>query len=329
MAFILNYAGWRISDFPPDAAEVLICDTDIGAVWIVTPQTVTVPAAEGPPVPARSTFTAPAYPSFPATGGHRLPPPPSPLPLPFSRHLRFVDLEFAEGAVSFALDHRRAALPSEQSREVYNPVRDLLDEELPAGVRLVGEEHPDGSVTGEVRGLERLAEVFERALFRQFVRQSCAARDWLDAEKLAAERPGGGGRRDPDGLIDIPEFGLGKRAEAFHRLFAHRDREERVSILPGRALVVPLPALDGGHRWYAWETMEDDHATYLFRPADPDARDRMLAWTQMPGAKRRDLLDDKNLQAELGYARRVMHHDGGEQQLGRWWAHLCRVLASS
>lgn len=100
----------------------------------------------------------------------------------------------------------------------------------------------------------------------------------------------------------------------------------RVSIAPWRALVIPLRAHDGGPRWYAWETVEDDHATYLFRPRDDDARDRMLAWTQAPGARRGELLRDEALQAELGYVRRVMHRDGGGRPLGTWWPRLCRAV---
>ncbi len=339
VAVVLNYAGWRMGDFLNEPVDVEVCPTEAGMVWIVTPQAVPTPLADTPTPPRRMPPAAVAVDLSSWPGGgysegavnsgsqpvvysrYELP-----AATPFSKTLKFVDLDFTDGAVSFDVDDRRVVLVSDPAREVYNNLRDILDEELGGGVRAVGEVHPDGSATGEVRGLERLAQVFERAMFKQFVRQSVAAMTWLDAGDLASRRPGGRGDRDPADLLDIDAFGFGPRADAFRRLFAHRDHTERVSVLPARALVIPLPACDGGPRWYAWETVEDGRATYLFRPADVGTRDRMLTWTQAPGSKRRELLDDKELQAELGFVRSVAHHDEGDEQLGRWWARLCAAI---
>lgn len=341
---VLNYAGWRLGDFPDEPVDVVECRTEGGLVWIVTPEAVPAPAPE--PVPSLATgdlsaarlptaeLTHNAAPSFgrsppPSAPAHPTPahlPAPPPTPTPFTFRLRFIDLVFSDGAVSFAVGPERVVLACDSAREVHNDLRDVLDEELPGGVTVVGAVHPGGTITCEARGLDRLADLFERALFKQFVRQSVAAREWLDAEELASRRPGGGGRREPSDLLGIDAFGFGPRADAFRRLFAHRDRSERVRMLPGRAMVIPLPPSDGGARWYAWETVKDDHATYLFRPPDTGALHRMLAWTQRPGASRRELLADRDLQAELGFVRRVMHRAAEGEQLGRWWARLCAAI---
>ncbi len=335
VSFVLNYAGWRIGDFPSDPIEVIVCSTAAGVVWIVTPEAVPEPAAEialeprAQPGPWGTWTTAPynvsvpALPSPPTRVRPPQSPPPPPPPPPFDLALRFVDLDFADGAVTFRLRGRAVTVAHALSRDIYNAVRERFDEEMPEGVQVEGSVGPDGTVEATVHGLGALAARFERVQFQQFVRDSCTAPTWLDAGDLARRRPGGVGRPEPDDLLDIPEFGLDRRAEAFRRLFARRTVGERVNLLPGRAVIVPLPATDGGPAWFAWETVTDDHATYLFRPPDDVTRDRMLAWTQDPTSRRRELLDDEPLQSELGYVRRVLHLDEGDDPLGSWWRRLC------
>lgn len=349
---VLNYTGWRLTDFPREPVKVAVCASPIGDVWIVPPDS--VPAPSSATLPAReewapsrpspavspslpSNVALPPPPRFPGRPEPTISPPrvsarPSPMippsPRPFQTTKRWSELDFGDGHVTVVIEGVRATVETELARALYQEVRAELDEELPKGVVVRGTLGPEGHVEATVEGLGALANVFERVQFERFVRISVDSADWLDAEDLASRRPGGGGGRDPDDLIGILEFGLDKRAEAFRRLFGRRDRSDRLQMLPGRAVIVPLPAADGGPRWYAWEVVLDDHATYLFRPASKAARDAMLAWTQAPESRRSELLRDRELQAQLGYVRRVMHHDEGEQALGGWWRRLCRVTGA-
>jgi hypothetical protein len=330
MAFVLNYAGWRISDFPEGPTEVVVCTTALGTVWIVTPTAVPQPG-DGRP----SSYPAATAARFPVALSERSPDEPAarsasepasiapPLPVTrFGLHLRFQDIQFADGGVTVPVHGHAIFVATDQARHVYQEVRELFDEVLPQGVEVVGTLRGGQPEVTELRGLDAMAALFDTVEHRAFVRRSCAAESWLDAHELAAH--GSGGRRDPARLLDIPEFGFDRRADAFRRLIAIRDPEARVSVLPGRAMVIPLAASDGGAPWYAWETVIDDHATYIFRPTTDEARDAVLAWTRQPS--RQELLGDKALQAELAFVRRVRHLDGGDDALGSWWAGVCRVV---
>ncbi len=339
--YILNYAGWQIADFPDAAVQVVVCDTAAGAVWLVPHDAVPHPAtARTAPTPF-ATMPTPARSAPPEAHGvdrdsratmpvpMRNPSPaPTPQPIAIEVNLCFVDIELLDGAISFLQRCETIRARSEHARAVYNDLREPLDQELPSGVRVVGTIDQDGDFTGTVSGLDALEEIFELVRWKVFIRSAVERATWLDAGDVVIRRPGAGGSRDPLDLLGIPEAGLGPRADALRRLFMHRDTTERVRVLLGRAVIIPLLGKDGGLRWYAWETVEDDHATYLFRPEDEAALAEILAWTQGE-ARRQQLIDERELQAQLGYRRRVRHHSKGEDQLGSWWAKLCGVIGLS
>src|SRR5690606_33456656 len=150
-------------------------------------------------------------------------------------------------------------------------------------------------------------------------------REWLDAEELARSMPSGSVRRNPADLIAPGKFGLEQRAESFRRLFEHRDPQARVLILPGRAVIIPIAAGDGGPRFHLWETVVVDFATYVFRPQDDETLRRMHAWTCDPEHRRLDLLRDEALQVELGFQCRVIH-TAHQQDIESWWQGICEVV---
>lgn len=346
VAYVLNYTGWPIRDFP-DALDVYPCPLGDREVWIVPPTSLLVPPPPTPrPSAGRRAAAALPYlgpPPSPSALPHAAPssvrwlaapvaPPPAarpepPAPLAVDVHLRFRDVTFGEGTITVPVAGGRHPLACEAARALYQDLRASLDEEAPAGLRVVGTVHADGHATLSLHGAEILGRLFVRTHRRVFVRDACAATGWLDAEALAQGLPGGGGTRDPEGLIGVDGLGLEKRPEALRRLFSLRDRAATVLVLPGRAAIVPIVARDGGPTWYAWETVADDYATYLFRPADEHAYVRMLDWTADPASTRRELLRSPALQATVGYARKVVHRADDGEALGSWWIRLQRLLA--
>jgi len=250
---------------------------------------------------------------------------PSPEPdSPFRQARRWVDLEFSDGSVATLVGNRRAVVQTALARSVYQAILPELQERLPDGVIVHGLFEARGAITARIDGLEALADIFAAVQYERFIRKVSQSDEWQDADEVLAARPGSSG--DPVDLLSVPELGFDKRPEAFRRLFASRDPAELIRFVSRRSIVVPLPSADGGPRWYAWETVEDGHATYLFRPASQQALDDMLAWTQAPESKRSDLLRPSALQAQLAYVRRVLHHDDDEHRLGRWWSQLCAVV---
>lgn len=334
---IVNYSGWKLSDLERGAAEIVPCFVDGHELWIVTAKAVSAPPVPAPtPIP-RSPSPPPVYvsgyggfgsrPAAPEAPPAPLPwqPPPPPAEVPFDLRLHFGDLEFLDGSVQFRVREQVLTVETDLAHEVYNDVREDLDNDLPEGVRAVGTLHRDGDARCELRGLERLATIFRRVKRARFIRGALDAPGWLDAEDLATKNPDGGGG-DPSAVLDIPEFNFERRAEAFRRMFQARAPGEPVRVLPGRAVVVALVAADGGPPWFAWEKTTGDYATYLFRPSDHGQRDRMLAWTEDRENRRRDLLADKALRAELGFVVRVMHRDARGDELAGWWRRLSRAI---
>ncbi len=322
---ILNYAGWRLEDFPRERITILLSRVQPSTqVWIVPPASVTEPRQDSPPPgPPPGMYVGPP----PTRGGSRRARTRGPVnasgrPGWSTTRRGFAELEFGDGYVAVEVDGTRVTVATELAHELYQEVRVDLAEELPAGVVLHLQRGPGGEVSAEIEGLEPLREVFERLRYRRFVRAATSTERWMDADDLAERLPGG--RAD---LLSVDEFGLGRRAEAFRRLFAARDRSERTRILPGRAVLVPLPASDGGPTWFAWETVAEGLATYLFRPATDDAREAMFAWTQA-GELRTDLLGSADLQRQLGFVRRVVHAEG-EDANGRWWLDLSVAIGSA
>ncbi len=337
---IINYSGWKLSDLERGAAEIVPCSVGGHELWIVTAKAVSAPPAPEPtPIP-RAPPAAPVYasghggfgfrPAAPEAPPAPLPwqPPPPPVEVPFDLRLHFRDLTFQDGSVQFRFREQVLTVETDLAREVYNDVRQDLDNELPEGVRAVGTLHRDGSARCELRGLEKLATIFHRVKRARFIRAALDATGWLDAEDLAAKNPAGAGG-GPSAVLDIPEFNFERRAEAFRRMFTARAPGEPVRVLPGRAVVVALVAADGGRPWFAWEKTTGDYATYLFRPSDDEQRDRMLAWTEDRESRRRDLLADKALRRELGFVVRVMHRDARGDELAGWWRRLSRAIGGS
>lgn len=311
---VLNYAGWRLGDFPNGRIRVIVSSGANGTVLIVPPASVPAPRP-GPPPQDR-----PAPPPMP-----RLIPRPAPrraAPIPFDIPLRFTDLHFADGALSFLVHGRRVTVRHAPARAIHHAVRGHLDAEQPAGLRATGALLPDGTSTATLTGLDSLVRLFTELQQQTFVHRSVASSDWQEAEALAQAMPSGAGTCDPAALIAVKEFRLHKRAEAFRRLFAHRDRSARVLILPGRAVIIPLAT--AGARLYAWETVTSDFATYFFQPGDAAAVRRMLDWTRDPEHRRRHLLGDRELQQELGFVARVIHR-GDASDLAEWWQSVCGV----
>lgn len=330
---IVNYSGWRLSDLERGFAEVTPCAVDGQEFWIVTAKAVSAPPAPDPMTIPRAPQPRPGHPTRYRGTGFRAPvvegpatpsswkPPPPPVARPFDIRLRFVDLVFLDGRVQFSLLEQLLTVETDLAREVYDDVRQELDKELPAGVRAVGTIHPNGEARCDLRGLQPLATIFHRVTRARFIRAALEVPVWLDAEDLAEKAPGDR-VRDAAAVLDIPEFNFERRAEAFRRMFSARATGEPVRVLPGRAVIVALDAGDGGQPWFAWEKTTGDYATYLFRPSGDEQRDRMLAWTQDGESRRRDLLGDKALQAELGFVDRVMHRDARGDELAGWWRRL-------
>lgn len=326
--YFINYAGWRLVDLPDSLRVIVTTAQDNSRVCIIPPGSVDAPRDDGNRGQRLDTWGEAVQPSrrLAPVAGYVVAPPalPPQSPTPFRLHLRWQDLKFADGAVSFRVDGHAGIVATPLSRAIYQSVSAELDQDLPEGAAVEGVRHANGSIeAATISGLDRF---FALADYRRFVRGAMREQTWQVADDLASRCPVKGGTQpEVADLLEIPEF-FGKRREAFRRLFAHRARAEHVRMLPGRGLIVPLEAQDNGAPWYAWETVSDGHATYLFRPATPEQRDQMFVWTQGPNPRRVDLLADPSLQAELGYDRRIMHRDDDDDELGRWWDQLRDVV---
>ncbi len=308
---VINYAGWMLRDLESTAVEVVPCSLGTHEVWVLTAMRVPKPP---------SPLAAPAAPS---------PQPTLPAPGPaFDIQLRFAELTFLEGRVQFTCLGRVLTVDTPLAHEVYNDVRGELDNALPGGVRAVGSLGGDDGADCALRGIEELATLFQRVHRSRWLQRALGSPDWLDADELAATIPGvaGGGA---SALLGVPEFELGKRAEAFRRLFKTRAPGEPVRVLPGRAVVVALGAADGGRPWFAWEKTAGDYATYLFRPRDDEQRNRMLHWARDPINRRRELLVDPVRRADLAFIARVRHAGAGGDELAVWWQRLRRAIGGS
>lgn len=309
--YLLNYAGWRLTDFPNRHIEVQEYSSSTGTLWVVLSEAVPRPDHDPRPFP-------------PWEGPEWEPPPPVvPAPEPVRVHLSlsFVEVEFFDGGILFDHDGQSVSWADETCREVLNHLREELHQELPEGVQVEGAGQTDGSIIWDVRGLQGLHGRFR---LRRFERLATAQRQrptWLPAVTVLQRDD----ELEPDDLadlLDIPALGLDSRGDALRRLFRRRDRGVHVQVLWGRSLLLPFLAQDGGVRWWAWETAEDGNATYLFRPVDEHAFERLKEWTSGL-ARRYELLEGAELRAELGYVTKVIHHNGEDDPLGRWWAALC------
>jgi hypothetical protein len=208
--------------------------------------------------------------------------------------VRFRAMLFYDGLVALRLE-QQYLLSFEASREIYNAVRPDLDAEHPAGLRVVGKVWNKRRYELEI---PELASVFRRLEYDTYVAEALNGQRWLDGEQLARNRPGVHVEGELDWFLSVPSFGLRGRLESFRLLFSIRDRSQTVLILPGRDVLIPVADNRGGRCWFLWEKVEPNHATYVFHPADEDAKERMLAWIAGPAEnKRSSLLSSEDLQA--------------------------------
>jgi hypothetical protein len=212
-------------------------------------------------------------------------------------------------------------VPLSVSRAEFEAIKRELGKHLPRRIKVVETWGVAGEYTVRADGLEELQRIFEEVSRRSYVRKVARSRTWVDAIQFLQNLPGGGAADDdPEALLSFPELGLGARREAFRRLFLLRSKSSRIQVLPNRALLVPVDAVDGGPCWWTWERVDVGNATYLFRPASAAELDETLAWL-VREMRREALLTDSDLQRRASFICRVYHLDGDEE-LDRWWHAL-------
>lgn len=344
--FLINYAGWRLSDVPAGNALVLIFELPDGPVAVLPPRSVPRPAVERAQCQTIATPAPIATP--PPSVGHvriavprrwelphpKLPPPPQ-LPAPphdvwVSKRFRWTEVDFDDGILTIEIDDQPVSIKVDDARAIYQDIRTELDQEIPEGIVVRGRLRGRELLEPEVEGTSRLEAIFERVRRQRVIDAARLSEEWLDAHDLCTSLTAHEGpypSEDLEPLFSIEGLGQGKRAEAFRLLFRHRDRSQRVYILPARAALVPLPSADNGPCWYAWEVVKENNATWLFRPASRDTLERVLNRTQDPGLSRARLLQDRGLAAELDFRGRVLHRDDDLRALGRWWHDLCQMVS--
>ncbi|MFZ5475143.1 MAG: hypothetical protein ACOZNI_00080 [Myxococcota bacterium] len=193
------------------------------------------------------------------------------------------------------------AVACPRATALLEPVKDLLAAHLGEPiVRVVGDgepyvELPDG-FAGFLDELPRL----------RLVRAARRSR-----ERGLRPMPEVLGDAGIDDAFDAEELGLAARGAALRELMSLRTPGEPAWMWAGHAVLVPV----GAGIW-AWEVVEEGHATYLFRP---DRVERLAAVLSDPGIAREALREDPS----LGYLDRVWH---GED--ARWGSDLRRTLVS-
>jgi hypothetical protein len=166
--------------------------------------------------------------------------------------------------------------------------------------------------------LERL---FKQVQFKGWQSSVLSAPGLQDLEAVLRSMPTGTNDKFQE-LCSLEAFGMSSRAWALRELYGIRDKDRTTGILPGKALLFPVRATDGGPDWLVWETFVDDRATYVFRPEDEGAESRLRDWLSADG-RRKVLLGSDELQREVGYVRRVFHRHED------WWRRVCAVLGRS
>lgn len=214
------------------------------------------------------------------------------------------------GVISYA-GWRLSDLGDGEVEAVVTRVGDLVYYVVPA--RAVPAEAPGGNLFREARPARYLREIVKDGR-------------WLRATEIAHGLAEPGAAPSPtDALLGLPALGFDRRREAFARLFHLRDEHREVMVQPNRAMLIPIPATDGGPDFWAWELVDEGNATYLFRPRDRAMGKQLFDWLRDPRMRRQDLLESKDLQARTGFIRRVIHRDA-EEPLDAWWARLCEAL---
>lgn len=305
---IVNYAGWRLEDLAGIQVDIFVSKVREGIYYYIIPAR-SIPAEWGTSRPDRRHIA------------------PSPALHPRAReidHLFAIDeIEFLDQRLRFAVPGApRIEVIEGRARREFDAIKRDLREHVPEGIHVVGRVWPDGRQEIDVQGLEVLDRIFKRARRVVYLRDITAVRRWVTAEDVARELEGQG---QLDDVLDVPELGFDRRKAAFARLFRLRDERHHVKMQPNRAMLIPVRAEDGGPAWWVWELVEDDNATYLFRPSSAETERHLFEWLGQEELRRRDLLRGKELQEAIGFVARVIHHDGAEA-LELWWRELCSRL---
>ncbi len=353
--YVLNYAGWRLADIQQLVVDAYVCKAPAGLVLVIPPSSIDHPRAAKKRAPTASAAqagvappsddVAPSQLLSPGGGSRRAAeryqsPPRStarddgpraaeahqPVHEPFSTQRSFAQLTFHHGYITTRVNGKTITIESAISRAVFNDTRPFFDELQPDGIRIRWR-FTNGEVElVDTQGLETLDRLFREARYRAYIERYASSSRWIDADKLATANPAAPPGATAEDLISVPEFFEKRRSIAICRLLAIRDNERKTWVLPRRAFIVPIRAIDSQLRWYAWETVDHDYATYLFRPRSDDEREHMLSWTRDTTRKRQELLRDRSLQGRLGYCARVYHYDDDDEALGRWWRNLCKAI---
>lgn len=172
---VLNYAGWRLLDFPPGPIAVIPCRAAERVVWVVPPSSVPAPREDRddddlgllPPVvltaptPASHRVSTPAWVFTPPTQtrlaafrpGRQPPTRPRRAPRDVRARVPFRDLTFEDRSVWVHLNGRKYRVAAPSSRSVYNALRSGLDQERPDGVEVNGTLYDGGHYEFDVVGL--------------------------------------------------------------------------------------------------------------------------------------------------------------------------------
>lgn len=226
------------------------------------------------------------------------------------------DVHGAVGVVSYA-GWRLADLPATEVEAIATVVGAQVYYVIPS--RSVPE---DLVAPGRPRTPGALDEAIRAARRTEYLHRISRERRWMGARAILREL---GEEPDGAGVLTIPELGLDRRGEAFARLFRLRDPSREVQIQPNEAMLVPVPATDGGPVFWVWELVEEGNATYLFRPRTQAMAAHLFEWLGAPQMSRRELLESGELREKVGFVARVIHREVDEP-LDAWWERLCAAL---
>ncbi|MFO0757040.1 MAG: hypothetical protein U0359_11150 [Byssovorax sp.] len=312
-AGVISYAGWRITDLVGRSAEAVVTKAGDRIYYVIPSRA----------VPAELIARA-----EPTRG--LVAPPPAPAGIPAEWVVPFDDLDLLDGALRVRTPDGQVLCISEpRSRGEYSAVKDILKRYFPNGIRVGGTRYGGLWRDVRVRDLDALGRIFKEAPPATYLREIVKDGGWHRAGEIARRLAGPEGAPPADDLLlTLSELGFDRRRDAFARIFKLRDEQREVLVQPNRAMLIPVRAADGGPGFWVWELVEEGNATYLFRPRDRAMESHLLDWLRDPHMRRQDLLDSKDLQTRVGFARRVIHREADEP-LDSWWARLCEALQAT
>lgn len=310
---VVSYAGWRLEDLPATEVDAIVTVVGAQVYYVIpsrsVPEVLVAPEPSGRPV---------------AVGGAVVkapPPPPAERPLDVTVPLERV--HFLDGSLTvFIEDVGPLQIAEPRSRHEFEAIKPDLKKHLPAGVRVTGTLRRGGRHRVAIADLGALDEIFRVARRTEYLQRISRERRWMGAREVLREL---GEEPEGAGVLTIPELGLDRRGEAFARLFRLRDPSREVQIQPNEAMLVPVPATDGGPAFWVWEMVEEGNATYLFRPRTQAMAAHLFEWLGAPQMSRRELLESGELREKVGFVARVIHREVDEP-LDAWWERLCAAL---